>query len=128
MSVATLVKSAEAGAEILDTTISSMSMGTSHSPTETMVEIFRGTEYDTGLDIHLLLEIAEYFRTSVRPKYKKFESSFLGADTRILEAQIPGGMLSNLESQLKEQNASHRMRKCSRRTPVSRRTSATRRS
>lgn len=109
MSVATLVKSAEAGAEILDTTISSMSMGTSHSPTETMVEIFRGTEYDTGLDIHLLLEIAEYFRTSVRPKYKKFESSFLGADTRILEAQIPGGMLSNLESQLKEQNASHRI-------------------
>jgi len=109
MSVATLVKSAEAGAEILDTTISSMSMGTSHSPTETMVEIFRGTEFDTGLDIHLLLEIAEYFRTHVRPKYKKFESSFLGADTRILEAQIPGGMLSNLESQLKEQNAGHRI-------------------
>lgn len=109
MSVATLVKSAEAGAEILDTTISSMSMGTSHSPTETMVEIFRGTEFDTGLDIHLLLEIAEYFRTHVRPKYKKFESSFLGADTRILEAQIPGGMLSNLESQLKEQNAGNRI-------------------
>lgn len=109
MSVATLVKSAEAGAEILDTTISSMSMGTSHSPTETMVEIFRGTEFDTGLDIKLLLEIAEYFRTNVRPKYKKFESSFLGADTRILAAQIPGGMLSNLESQLKEQNAGHRI-------------------
>jgi oxaloacetate decarboxylase alpha subunit len=109
MAVATLVKSAEAGAEILDTAISSMSMGTSHSPTETMVEIFRGTEFDTGLDIHLLLEIAEYFRSRVRPKYKKFESSFLGADTRILEAQIPGGMLSNLESQLKEQNASHRL-------------------
>ncbi|HMK44757.1 MAG TPA: sodium-extruding oxaloacetate decarboxylase subunit alpha [Dissulfurispiraceae bacterium] len=109
MSVATLVKSAEAGADILDTAISSMAMGTSHSPTETMVEIFRGTEYDTGLDINLLLEIAEYFRTDVRPKYKKFESSFLGADTRILAAQIPGGMLSNLESQLKEQNAGHRI-------------------
>lgn len=109
MSVATLVKAAEAGAELLDTAISPMSMGTSHSPTETMVEIFRGTEFDTGLDIKLLLEIAQYFREQVRPRYKQFESSFQGADTRILAAQIPGGMLSNLESQLKEQNAIHRM-------------------
>jgi oxaloacetate decarboxylase alpha subunit len=108
MSVATLTKCAEAGAEILDTTISSMSMGTSHSPTETMVEIFRGTEYDTGLDNNLLLEIAAYFR-EVRKNYKKFESSFLGADTRILASQVPGGMLSNLESQLKEQGASNKM-------------------
>ena len=108
MSVATLVKCAEAGAEILDTTISSMSMGTSHSPTETMVEIFKGTEYDTGLDNNLLLEIAAYFR-KVRNNYKKFESSFLGADTRILASQVPGGMLSNLESQLKEQGASDKI-------------------
>jgi len=108
MSVSTLTKCAEAGAEILDTTISSMSMGTSHSPTETMVEIFRGTEYDTGLDINLLLEIAAYFR-EVRKNYKKFESSFLGADTRILLSQVPGGMLSNLESQLKEQNAANKI-------------------
>jgi len=108
MSVATLTKCAEAGAEILDTTISSMSMGTSHSPTETMVEIFKGTEYDTGLDNSLLLEIAAYFR-EVRKNYKKFESSFLGADTRILASQVPGGMLSNLESQLKEQGASNKM-------------------
>jgi len=108
MSVATLVKCAEAGAEILDTAISSMSMGTSHSPTETMVEIFRGTGYDTGLDINLLLEIAAYFR-EVRKNYKKFESSFVGADTRLLVSQVPGGMLSNLESQLKEQGASGRI-------------------
>ena len=108
MSVATLVKCAEAGAEILDTTISSMSMGTSHSPTETMVEIFHGTEYDTGLDINLLLEVAAYFR-EIRKNYKKFESSFLGADTRILVSQVPGGMLSNLESQLKEQGAGNRL-------------------
>jgi oxaloacetate decarboxylase alpha subunit len=108
MSVATLAKCAEAGADILDTTISSMSMGTSHSPTETMVEIFRGTEYETGMDINLLLEIAAYFR-KVRNNYKKFESSFLGADTRILVSQIPGGMLSNLESQLKEQGAAQKM-------------------
>ncbi|MCL2440684.1 MAG: sodium-extruding oxaloacetate decarboxylase subunit alpha [Treponema sp.] len=108
MSVATLTKCAEAGAEILDTTISSMSMGTSHSPTETMVEIFKGTEFDTGLDINLLLEIAAYFR-EVRKNYKKFESSFLGADTRLLVSQVPGGMLSNMESQLKEQGAADKM-------------------
>jgi oxaloacetate decarboxylase alpha subunit len=108
MSVATLTKAAEAGAEILDTVISSLAMGTSHSPTETMVEIFKGTEYDTGLDTKLLLEIAAYFR-EVRKNYKKFESSFLGADTRILASQVPGGMLSNLESQLKEQGASDKI-------------------
>lgn len=108
MSVATLTKAAEAGAEILDTVISSLAMGTSHSPTETMVEIFKGTPYDTGLDTNLLLEIAAYFR-EVRKNYKKFESSFLGADTRILVSQVPGGMLSNLESQLKEQGASDKI-------------------
>jgi oxaloacetate decarboxylase alpha subunit len=73
-----------------------------------MVEIFRGTEYDTGLDTTLLLEIAAYFR-EVRKNYKKFESSFLGADTRILLSQVPGGMLSNLESQLKEQGAADKI-------------------
>ncbi len=104
MSVATLVKAAEAGADILDTCISSMAMGTSHSPTETLVEIFKGTEFDTGLDVNLLVDIAAYFR-DVRKKYRAFESSFLGADTRILIAQVPGGMLSNMESQLKEQGA-----------------------
>jgi oxaloacetate decarboxylase alpha subunit len=108
MSVGTLIKAAEAGAEILDTVISSLAMGTSHSPTETMVEIFKGTGYDTGLDTSLLLEIAAYFR-EVRKNYKKFESSFLGADTRILVSQVPGGMLSNLESQLKEQGASDKI-------------------
>jgi oxaloacetate decarboxylase alpha subunit len=108
LSVATLVKAAEAGAEILDTVISALAMGTSHSPTETIVEAFRGTEYDTGLDTVKLLEISAYFR-EVRKKYAKFESSFLGADTRILVSQVPGGMLSNLENQLKEQGASDKI-------------------
>ena len=108
LSVATLLKAAEAGADILDTAISSMSMGTSHSPTETMVEIFRGTEMDTGLDINLLLEIAAYFR-EVRKHYAQFESSFLGADTRILVSQVPGGMLSNLENHLRDLKASDKM-------------------
>lgn len=108
LSVATLLKAAEAGADVLDTAISSMSMGTSHSPTETVVEMLKGTEYDTGLDLNTLLEIAAYFR-DVRKKYGKFESSFLGADTRILASQVPGGMLSNLENQLKEQGASDKI-------------------
>ena len=108
LSVATLLKSAEAGADILDTAISSMSMGTSHSPTETVVEMLKGTDYDTGLDTKALLEIAAYFR-EVRKHYSALESSFLGADTRILLSQVPGGMLSNLESQLKQQNAGDKM-------------------
>lgn len=108
LSVATLLKAAEAGAEIMDTAISSMSMGTSHSPTETVVEMLKGSDLDTGLDLDTLLEIAAYFR-DVRKKYAKFESSFLGADTRILASQVPGGMLSNLENQLKEQGASDKI-------------------
>ncbi len=108
LSVATELKAAEAGADILDTAISSMAMGTSHSPTETIVEMLKGTEMDTGLDLNLLLEIAAYFR-DVRKKYAKFESSFLGADTRILASQVPGGMLSNLENQLKEQGAANKI-------------------
>ena len=108
LSVATLLKGAEAGADILDTAISSMSMGTSHSPTETIVEMLKGTELDTGLDTKALLEIAAYFR-EVRKHYASLESSFLGADTRILLSQVPGGMLSNLESQLKQQNAADKM-------------------
>lgn len=108
MAVATLVKAAEGGADILDTAISSMAMGTSHSPTETMVRIFQDTEYDTGLDIKLLADISAYFR-EVRKHYAPFASSFTGADPRILIAQVPGGMLSNLESQLKNFNASDKL-------------------
>lgn len=108
LSVATLAKAAEAGADVLDTVISSMAMGTSHSPTETVVEMLKGTEYETGLDLNTLLEIAAYFR-DIRKKYGKFESSFLGADTRILASQVPGGMLSNLENQLKEQGAADKI-------------------
>lgn len=108
LSVATLLKSAEAGADILDTAISSMSMGTSHSPTETIVEMLKGTQWETGLDTAALLELAAYFR-EVRKHYSSLESAFLGADTRILLSQVPGGMLSNLESQLKQQGAADKM-------------------
>ncbi len=117
LSVATLLKAAEAGADVLDTAISSMSMGTSHSPTETVVEMLKGTEYDTGLDTKALLEIAAYFR-EVRTHYASLESKFLGADTRILVSQVPGGMLSNLESQLKEQGASNKMDEVLKEIPI----------
>ena len=104
LSTSTIVKAVEAGIDNVDTAISSMSMTYGHSPTEAVVAIFEGTDRDTGLNIHLLEEIAAYFR-EVRKKYAKFEGSLRGVDSRILVAQVPGGMLTNMESQLKEQNA-----------------------
>ena len=105
MSTATAIKAAEAGIDNVDTAISSMSMTYGHSPTEAVVAILEGTDRDTGLDLNLLEEIAAYFR-QVRKKYAKFEGSLRGTDSRILIAQVPGGMLTNMENQLREQNAS----------------------
>ena len=104
MSVATIVKAAEAGIDNVDTAVSSMSMTYGHSPTETIVAIMRDTGRDTGLDLDLLQEIALYFR-DLRLRYAEFEGSLRGVDARILTAQVPGGMLTNLENQLREQNA-----------------------
>jgi oxaloacetate decarboxylase alpha subunit len=108
LSTATCVKAAEAGIDNIDTAVSSMSMTYGHSPTESLVAILEGTDRDTGLDIHLLEEIAAYFR-EVRKKYAKFEGSLKGVDSRILVAQVPGGMLTNLENQLREQNATDKL-------------------
>jgi oxaloacetate decarboxylase alpha subunit len=108
MSTATYVKAIEAGVENVDTSISSMSMTYGHSATEAMVAIMQDTDQGTGLDMVLLQEIADYF-TIVRKKYAKFEGSLKGIDARIILAQVPGGMLTNMESQLKEQNAGHKM-------------------
>lgn len=108
LSTATYLKAIEAGIDNVDTAISSMSMTYGHSPTETLVAILEGTDRDTGLDIGLLEEIAGYFR-EVRIKYAEFEGSLRGIDSRILVAQVPGGMLTNLENQLKEQNAVNRI-------------------
>jgi oxaloacetate decarboxylase (Na+ extruding) subunit alpha len=101
---ATILKCVEAGIDNVDTAISSMSMTYGHSPTETLVATLEGTNRDTGLDLILLEEIATYFR-EVRKKYAKFEGSLKGVDARILIAQVPGGMLTNMESQLREQGA-----------------------
>ncbi|MDT8376017.1 MAG: sodium-extruding oxaloacetate decarboxylase subunit alpha [Mariprofundaceae bacterium] len=97
-----------AGCDIIDTAISPLAGGTSHSPTEAMVAAFAGTEYDTGLNLEALQDIAAYFR-DIRKKYRRFESVATGVDTRVLINQIPGGMISNLANQLKEQNALDKM-------------------
>jgi oxaloacetate decarboxylase alpha subunit len=108
LSTSTYLKAVEAGIDNVDTSISSMSMTYGHSPTESLVSMLDGTERSTGLDIILLEEIAGYFR-EVRKKYAKYEGSLRGIDSRILVAQVPGGMLTNLENQLREQNATDRM-------------------
>lgn len=108
MSTATALKCAEAGIDNVDTAISSMSMTYGHSPTEAVVAILQDTDRDTGLNIDLLEEIAGYFR-EVRKKYAKFEGALRGIDSRILVAQVPGGMLTNMESQLKEQGAGDKL-------------------
>ncbi len=107
LSTATLLKCIEAGVDTVDTAISSMSMTYGHSATESVVALLQGTDRDTGLDIDLLEEIAAYFR-EVRKKYAPWEGSLKGVDSRILLAQVPGGMLTNMESQLREQGAEDR--------------------
>lgn len=108
MSIVTLAKAAEAGVDMVDSAISSMSMTYSHSPTESLVAILSETDRDTGLDLLALEEIAAYFR-EVRKKYARFEGALKGVDSRILVAQVPGGMLTNMENQLREQGASERL-------------------
>ncbi|WP_277372127.1 sodium-extruding oxaloacetate decarboxylase subunit alpha [Pseudomonas sp. AA-38] len=104
LSSVAILKAVEAGIDNVDTAISSLSMTYGHSPTESVVAMFQGSERDTGLNLELLEEIAAYFR-KVRKKYAKFEGNLKGVDSRILVAQVPGGMLTNMESQLKEQGA-----------------------
>ena len=102
------IKAIENGAAAIDTAISAFAGGTSHPPTESMVAALRGTPYDSGLDLELLQEIGFYFY-EIRKKYHQFESEFTGVDTRVQVNQVPGGMMSNLAHQLKQQNALARM-------------------
>lgn len=108
LSLATQQKAIDAGIDIIDTAISSMSMTYGHSATETLVAMVDGEARDTGLDLHKLEDISSYFR-DVRKKYVKFEGELKGVDPRILIAQVPGGMLTNMESQLKQQGAADKM-------------------
>lgn len=104
LSAMCFLRGIEAGASIIDTCNSAFGEGASHTSTESMVAALQGTEYDTGLDIRAIQEITAYFR-EIRKKYWQFESEFTGVDTRVLVNQVPGGMISNLSNQLKEQGA-----------------------
>ena len=115
-STATIVKAVEAGLDIVDTSISSMSLTYGHSPTETIVSIFEGTNYDSGLKLSEFEPIAEHFK-NVRKKYWQFEGELKGVDARIINAQVPGGMLTNMENQLKEQGYADRLDEVLREVP-----------
>jgi methylmalonyl-CoA carboxyltransferase 5S subunit len=108
VTLVSLMKAIEAGADCVDTAISSMSLGPGHNPTESLVEMLEGTPYTTELDKDRLHRIKEHFAT-IRPRYAEFLSNITGVDTKIFESQIPGGMISNMESQLKQQGAADRI-------------------
>ncbi|MCA0252978.1 MAG: methylmalonyl-CoA carboxytransferase subunit 5S [Actinobacteria bacterium] len=116
VTLVTLMKAIEAGADVVDTSISSMSLGPGHNPTESLVAMLEGTEYTTELDNERLIRIRDHF-AKIRPKYKAFESATL-VDTDIFSSQIPGGMLSNMESQLKAQGAGDRIREVMEEVPL----------
>lgn len=103
------MKAIEAGADVVVSCISSLSLGPGHNPTEALVEMLEGTGYTTRLKMDRLLKIKEHF-AKVRPRYAEFESKIIGVETEIFTSQIPGGMISNMESQLKQQNAGHRVK------------------
>jgi methylmalonyl-CoA carboxyltransferase 5S subunit len=104
VTMVSLMKAIEAGADIVDTAISSMSLGPGHNPTESLIEMLEGTSYRTRVDKQLLKPVNDHFK-KLRPGYKKYLTDFMGAETEIFESQIPGGMISNMESQLKQQGA-----------------------
>jgi len=108
LSAMCFIKAVEAGAAVIDSCNSAFGEGASHTSTESIIAAFQGTEYDTGLDLAAVQEITAYFR-EVRKKYWQFESDFTSVDTRVLVNQVPGGMISNLSNQLKEQAALNRM-------------------
>ncbi len=116
VTLVSLMKAIEAGADVVDTAISSMSLGPGHNPTESLVAMLEGTPYTTNLDADRLLKIRDHF-AKVRPKYAAFESATL-VDTDIFSSQIPGGMLSNMESQLKQQGAGDRIREVMAEVPL----------
>jgi methylmalonyl-CoA carboxyltransferase 5S subunit len=108
VTLVSLMKAIEAGCDIVDTAVSSLSLGPGHNPTESLVEMLEGTGYETRLDKERVLRVNQHF-TAVRPRYREFFSEFTGVDTEIFKSQIPGGMISNMESQLKGQGAADRL-------------------
>ena len=121
VTLVSLMRAIEAGADAVDTAISSLSLGPGHNPTESFVEMLEGTGYTTNLDMSRLLKIRDHF-AKVRPRYSEFLSNITGVDTEIFESQIPGGMISNMESQLKQQGAADKIREVLLEVPEVRRT------
>lgn len=109
VTLVSLMKAIEAGADIVDTAISSMSLGPGHNPTESLVEMLEGTGFETRLDLERIYRVRDHF-AKIRPRYKEFLSEVTGVETEIFESQIPGGMLSNMESQLKQQGQGDKMK------------------
>lgn len=109
VTLVSLMKAIEAGADVVDTAISSLSLGPGHNPTESLVEMLEDTGYDTKLDMTRLIKVKDHF-AKVRPRYAEFLSNITGVETEIFKSQIPGGMISNMESQLKQQNAADRVK------------------
>lgn len=109
VTMVSLMKAIEAGADCVDTAISSMSLGPGHNPTESLVEMLEGTPFETKLDKARLLKLKDHFN-QVRPRYREFLSNITGVETEIFDSQIPGGMISNMESQLKQQGAADRIK------------------
>ena len=109
VTLVSLMKAIEAGADCVDTAISALSLGPGHNPTESLVEMLEGTAYGTRLDKLSLRRIKDHF-SGVRPRYQEYLSNITGVETDIFDSQIPGGMISNMESQLKQQNASERLK------------------
>lgn len=109
VTLVSLMKAVEAGCDIVDTAISTLSLGPGHNPTESFMEMLEGTPYTTRLDMSRILKAKDYF-SKVRPRYREFASKITGVDTEIFKSQIPGGMISNMESQLKGQGAGDKMK------------------
>ena len=108
VTLVSLMKAIEAGCDIVDTAVSSLSLGPGHNPTESLIEMLEGTGYETRVDLERVLKISRHF-AQIRPRYKEFFSENTGVDTEIFKSQIPGGMISNMESQLKGQGAGDRL-------------------
>jgi methylmalonyl-CoA carboxyltransferase 5S subunit len=109
VTLVSLMKAIEAGADIVDTSISSLSLGPGHNPTEALIEMLEGTGYGTRLDMARILKVKDHF-DKVRPRYAEFLTNFNGVETEIFKSQIPGGMISNMESQLKQQGAGGKLK------------------
>ncbi len=108
VTMVSLMKAIEAGCDIVDTAVSALSLGPGHNPTESLVEMLEGTGYETRVDLERVQRVSQHF-AKIRPRYREFFSENMGVDTAIFESQIPGGMISNMESQLKGQGASDRL-------------------